>query len=352
MRNRKMKDHKSIKFAVRRYILILILTGTVLILIFNGCGEKNPEKQSSLTRQAKTLPAIDNSKITSVRGMRNLVCSDCHNALTVDTGGGKFGISFSHEKHLNRGFHCSGCHPTLKHGPGIRPGHKQCFVCHDGKKASQACSECHLKQGTLNPHPPNYVSRHGKDALGHKLDCGKCHSPDFCMNCHTLQMPHPKGWVQIHGTQITKGDCGKCHTDKYCWECHGRTKPRSHLQRNWMQAHGQAQLQFGSNCAECHNPQYCINCHKLPMPHPGNWTSAHSVVGKTQTNLCWRCHNLNQCRSCHGNQRILGHKLPFIAEHPAAARAPNPDCRVCHEKSFCARCHPSGIDGKIFPEGK
>ena len=330
----------------------IVLCSVILLLIstLTGCSRRTapPAGQGARTRNI----ARTSAPITSLRNMNGLVCSECHNALTVDTGGRRNAVSFSHENHLNRGYHCSNCHPTLVHDESITPGHPQCFPCHDGKKASRDCEYCHIRRSDINPHPPKYLPMHDEDALRGKLNCVQCHDKSFCQNCHTLQMPHPRGWELTHGIQVGTGDCARCHTRSYCMQCHQSTEPPSHGRRDWMKIHGASSQSWGNNCALCHSPNYCFDCHKIRMPHPSNWTHCHVDPGRKQTGVCVQCHDVQECRTCHGRRKILGHPAQFITGHAQAARQPNPDCRVCHDPGFCKRCHPTGINGKIFPGGK
>lgn len=330
-----------------------ILVSLILILALAGCGNRRQVVPGAVVQAPVTSAARLSVAVPSLRQMRGLSCEECHNALTVDTGGGKAGIAFSHETHFRRGVHCNQCHGTLAtHGKMIKPSHPQCFVCHDGKRVSQSCNVCHVSRQRINPHQPGFMKVHGQSALKRQLDCAQCHAKDFCTNCHTLQMPHPRNWSAIHGTQLGSGDCIRCHAKDFCARCHAGTMPQSHHGRDWTQVHGGASLQLGSNCGVCHSSRFCLNCHGLQMPHPNNWTSAHAGPGKTSNGVCWKCHQVNECRTCHTQRKIVGHPMPFVATHPPIARGPNPDCRVCHAPSFCAGCHPQGIDGKIFPGGK
>jgi len=320
-----------------------------LAAALSGCAR---QQRAGITRELLVSPpARPSAEITSLRGMKGLVCSDCHNALTVETSGDT-AIAFSHSKHLDRGYHCTGCHPSLAHGGMISPGHPQCFACHNGSTASKNCDLCHLRRADVNPHPPNFVKVHGKRARDRPTSCRVCHYEPFCTNCHTLEIPHPRNWTANHGPQIAAGDCLRCHSREYCSQCHRTTRPASHSQKDWLRAHGKASLPMGSNCGLCHARQFCLNCHGLPMPHPSDWTSAHAPPGRAQVGICERCHAIEECRNCHAEREILGHPpagAGFLAKHAEAARRPSPDCRICHSPDFCGQCHPDGVDAAVFP---
>ena len=59
-------------------------------------------------------------------------------------------VTFSIDSHKTRGAKCPDCHdavtPKKKGGLEMKAPHKDgCAVCHDGTKAPNACSNCHVK---------------------------------------------------------------------------------------------------------------------------------------------------------------------------------------------------------------
>lgn len=339
-------------------IIAKLLASLIAAIIIGGCARQARPVEGVASHPAPPMPE---AQVTALETTRGLICSKCHTALTVDTGRKPL-IAFSHEKHQNRGFHCNQCHTDLAHGKdtvpgrihgeGIMPGHPQCFVCHDGTRASNKCGYCHLGRSEPNPHPVNWLGIHGTSVRKSPSSCRKCHDESFCAKCHTVDMPHPSSWTAIHGKQLARGDCVRCHPQQDCNACHQRTLPASHKRKGFAQTHGGLAVP-GSNCTLCHSKQFCSDCHKLPMPHPSDWTSAHTGPGKTQTDACLRCHNVSECRTCHDKLKITGHPAEFLMPHITETRKdPDPDCRVCHAPAYCATCHPKGMNGKIFPGGK
>lgn len=164
-----------------------LLVSLLVIIAVAGCARheepvQTPGRVAGLAPIRPTGPA---PSITSLKTTRDLVCSNCHTALTVDSGR-KPSIAFSHEKHKNRGFHCNQCHTNLAHGIGIMPGHPQCFACHNGRTASRDCDLCHLRRADINPHARNFLRIHGQPALRNQSRCRECHAESFCLDCHTF----------------------------------------------------------------------------------------------------------------------------------------------------------------------
>lgn len=92
-------------------------------------------------------------------------------------------------------------------------------------------------------------------------NCTVCHTPDYCASCHTVQLPHPDGWVYLH------------------WQ-------------------GTRSLEKA--CYQCHREQNCTECHKIKMPHPEGFLKKHIEEAKKYgTPLCLRCHDENSCAACH-----------------------------------------------------
>lgn len=72
---------------------------------------------------------------------------------TVDFAGGAMGkVVFDGKAHADKGNKCNDCHPKLfqmkKGAVKITAPHKPgefCASCHDGKKATNKCTDCHKK---------------------------------------------------------------------------------------------------------------------------------------------------------------------------------------------------------------
>jgi c(7)-type cytochrome triheme protein len=70
-------------------------------------------------------------------------------------GNGEGKVTFAGAKHTGPGMHCSNCHMDVfyvsRSAPITRADHKRkqfCFVCHDGKQAFAArsnCDRCHVE---------------------------------------------------------------------------------------------------------------------------------------------------------------------------------------------------------------
>lgn len=79
-------------------------------------------------------------------------------------GNGEGKVTFEGAKHTGKGMHCSNCHMDIfyvsRSAPITRADHKRrnfCFVCHDGKTAFAArsnCDRCHVEPDVLPAEVP------------------------------------------------------------------------------------------------------------------------------------------------------------------------------------------------------
>jgi len=214
------------------------------------------------------------------------VCTSCHN----------------HQVDYTQG-RCRPCHVDLKglqperyfthtgdwlrlHAQFARPTAAGCAQCHD----QTYCAKCHSPE-TAVARPPvvypervdasfihrgDYVSRHAVDAGANPASCRRCHGPQFCDTCHTLNnlsqnagasaySPHPGGWA-------TRGA--------------------------GVQFHGDAARRDVSACASCHDQgkaSLCVGCHapggQGGNPHPAGWANRHSMSDVAGNAMCRTCHN-------------------------------------------------------------
>lgn len=128
-----------------------------------------------------------------IRSATNLNClqSGCHTTnRTASTSGD---LLIPHRDHVEmRGLQCKDCHFNVVHtseGGTPVPPMGVCAMCHDGKKAPNACKTCHKNPPTAaEAHPNLALEQHGALAKGRERDCLRCHHSDasFCerTGCH------------------------------------------------------------------------------------------------------------------------------------------------------------------------
>jgi hypothetical protein len=224
-----------------------------------------------------------------------------------------------------------------------------CLTCHH---EGRDCDECHA---VLSHRPMTWARREGGaiSARNAKLSrhaevfnrhpasesrCFDCHTrPKLeCDTCHGLPMPHPgKGGTyarQPHRADaaMNPGLCAKCHTQQYCDDCHFEKRPTAQFanwthrrKEAWLNHHDEAATNNAARCNVCHLPgrstnaplamRDCNGCHGLEMPHPSNWTlighgeelkkigvdSSREIRGSLS---CFRCHTpqtKTYCDKCH-----------------------------------------------------
>lgn len=270
-------------------------------------------------------------------------CSECHKLMRHDTkwlrGHGKklaewgetkkwAGVTMHHLcYHCHSRQSCDECHrgalPESHKAPDFLHTHgkfdvQTCATCH----SQRFCHNCHTGAKPKSHEQPNWLkrlpseakSRHAFEALRKGVvSCTNCHRQQFCFNCHGTEMPHPKGFTNIHVREAKKDMalCQRCHLwgERRCRECHSK-RPPSHTP-DFRSIHPQRITDGGISCQVCHGRNACLDCHKLPMPHPRGFIKTHGELAnqrgikakdrviQLQKQLCVTCHSDSHCRKCH-----------------------------------------------------
>lgn len=255
-----------------------------------------------------------------------------------------------------------------------------CSTCHQ----NAFCSNCH---GMDMPHPASFKTpKSSTDASGHPAvakaqpeKCLMCHGKNeqthFCDKCHhgtsvKWQYDANVAWQQQHATAVkttgVKTCTAKCHTAQFCVECHTKTKafPSSHKQAGWTRTAKPTVTVYGSSaatpsalhaadavksleaCAVCHGEggteaPFCKGCHKVTMPHPSEFKKLH-VSSKNNQAVCRNCHNWSElCSNCH--HAGASFSKPWIQVHggQVAASGASGCLEKCHKQDDCVKCHNS-----------
>jgi len=170
-------------------------------------------------------------------------CSDCHSSKFPkaeefpESERTKVALVFSHERHLGGKVPCGQCHKVGAHSAGFRVEMLVCLECHEKMRGPTTCSACHPKWEQVMPSFHRGVDihkTHGKVELeamakgegrgsGAETDCNRCHvKPNFCIDCHGIEMPHPSDYLKRHNQEV-KGKpetCVLCHGKNPCLTCH------------------------------------------------------------------------------------------------------------------------------------
>jgi hypothetical protein len=236
-------------------------------------------------------------------------CVACHPDLDRYVPGR---IIFAHATHLQKAFACQDCHRSFPHGPDAtsRPDMPACYQCHGlthatlGLVATEQCATCHPKDFVLKPadHTAQFIATTHKDAANKSLEqCGMCHQPVFCTNCHQGKPKTPGGPPR---PQII---------------------PAGHRVPSFKTTHGKDFLGQRGACGSCHESATCEKCHSTPMPHPADWTSTHALAKDLNAQDCKVCHLDRQtCQQCH-HQNLRGADLKLsncVKCHPVMATIP------------------------------
>jgi len=157
----------------------------------------------------------------------NAACQSCHADLRTVSPSGDLNIP--HRAHVGvLKLDCVKCHAYLVHKTNPKgthtPSMATCLTCHDGKKAKNACSDCHTNKGEPVSHrAPDWVIVHPQ--MQDKVDCKSCHAwtPNWCATCHAKRpKSHTADWRTKHGQQAAvRRNCEACHDAVFCTRCHG-----------------------------------------------------------------------------------------------------------------------------------
>jgi hypothetical protein len=181
-------------------------------------------------------------------------------------------VRVSHKEIMLDGAKCTDCHNTIAHKKAVANAKfgrmEDCLQCHNSEGASPDCETCHVSGADRKrrivkgpwqlTHGPNWRNLHG---MGNIKTCSACHEKNTCARCHQIDLPHPLGFMGIHGNESKK---------------------------------------FPESCLVCHKQSFCSDCHKIRMPHPADFLPKHKKEYKSQgKKICLSCHTVQSCDLCH-----------------------------------------------------
>lgn len=201
----------------------------------SGC-HVDPGARGYAKFAAKAIPAFYSQLIHGPRPANLLevpgrsACQKCHTSYRQVSANGDLRIP--HRAHVEvLEINCPTCHRSLVHSKNTQgfnsPEMSMCLaMCHDGKKASGKCGDCHTRKHVPDNH-------------------------------------RAKDWLQVHSARTESVNCGECHgwTPQFCRECHSK-RPKSHV-GNWKKNHApRAKARGGKGCLACHeSTKFCKRCH-------------------------------------------------------------------------------------------
>jgi len=256
------------------------------------CDQCHVNAKTSTTGKDDLLPG--HAQCTQCHDVQKTSeCTTCHLSQAPKSSARitDYSPKFSHQRHLDQGkLDCVLCHADLdsaitRHEVGHLPAMTQCMACHDQRSVKNDCRACHLPKDKLTPddHDMDWVYRHGISASSmtdarcmqcHNtnqsaaMDCNKCHNGDQITN------PHPRDYISRHGADAHLSDveCNVCHETSYCNNCHAQRQivPPSHFDANWAvpgtggEHRDRAEFDLES-CMSCHDrpneEPVCVRCH-------------------------------------------------------------------------------------------
>ncbi len=111
-------------------------------------------------------------------------------------------------------------------------------ICHDchvvERRAPWRCAICHPDKTKIWPQDHNfgYLQHHAEAARRNERACRECHLElSYCTDCHFRRRIsgfgyHPPGYLTLHGIEARTMplNCGRCHNPFYCDNCHRRRR--------------------------------------------------------------------------------------------------------------------------------
>ena len=184
---------------------------------------------------------------------------------------------------------CVTCHKWTAHEEEYMERHETMpfsglcvsFGCHVGTKSAEECADCHH---ALDEDQSKWLVSHKTSVqnrgAGTCLEI--CHQVDQCQSCHTTgHKPNVKGpkretgfqalqrahaapdWMERHGKDALEDEsqCMSCHVSKgECNECHSHRPAFHGPEETWLVEH----KDFSKDerrCLACHKKPWCEECH-------------------------------------------------------------------------------------------
>jgi len=372
-------------------------------------------KAADVARAAETKAAAakhGHEAVEAAGGRTGVECLTCHarsahRFLPADSTCSQQGCHLSSEIKIRlgkmssaQGLHCNVCHQFTKELPQLagldsargtlRPGSRQCFSCHEMRKAlanfdpardphGGVCGQCHNPHDNVKP----------ADALKSCASAG-CHadwrSTDFHMGaahrkvaqkCETCHAPH--------SARVDAADCVGCHN---AVRAEGRKRdptlkvppvPFDTAKALQPRAQGvEPRALHGKGDAppddvpaaqslvpdtlvprkfdhDEHKKLTCINCHDVK--------SRQSTVTFERPRGCMICHHespktTRDCAACHSAEQVRG--FQHAEELKVQTAAPKAPLRVrpvqfrhaTHENVQCGECHKGKVTKAVTPQAK
>lgn len=174
-------------------------------------------------------PMLNSKETPGLSKPANAACLQCHSGTRTASPSGDLRIP--HRAHVDvLKMDCIDCHSWVVHRKNPEGNHRPrmvtCLKCHDGKRASNKCDDCHKKKSFPVSHrAPDWLTIHGEKAK--QIDCKSCHGwvQDYCRSCHQSRpVSHAGRWRTFHRLRVAKHrNCAACHQDSFCIRCHGET---------------------------------------------------------------------------------------------------------------------------------
>jgi hypothetical protein len=155
-----------------------------------------------------------------------------------------------------------------------------------------ACQKCHTNYRQVSPQGDLLIP-HRAHVVQLKMNCADCHKNlVHSANDRGFNSPEMSTCLRCHDGKTATEACVKCHT--------GKKAPPSHQRPDWLQVHSEKIKTV--DCGKCHGftQNFCADCHsRRPASHAGNWKTAHAAPATENRKRCLVCHDETFCKKCH-----------------------------------------------------
>jgi hypothetical protein len=278
-------------------------------------------------------------------------------------------IKFDHAAHRRAGAGCRDCHGDLaaqRVDLATRaqlPSMALCLRCHDGRRAPDRCTTCHLTrgggrietdfpEGRLSPsgalrgddaHGPTFRTDHAAAARADESYCASCHRRAECVDCHQGAMKpldfHGNDYVSIHALDARRGrpDCSACHRlQTFCVGCHSRAGVAA-------DGKGSTFVPPSQGPGRRYHPPGWVE-YDGGGPVTGDDTRGarhHAFEAQRNIRQCAACHRESFCLTCHSAQPGSARVNPHPSDWRGSRRC---EALLRRARRMCLRCHVAAAE--------
>ncbi|MBK5210884.1 MAG: hypothetical protein JJE36_00935 [Coriobacteriia bacterium] len=275
--------------------------------------------------------------------MPSTQCTQCHD-LSKRKVTPSAGIIINHSVHSENNISCTICHNRVAHNESgdwtpvnNDPQTKKLSTKHDDFSTMDGCFRCHrLADDGIAASTPFTASG----------ECKTCHPASFKLK--------PASHDAANFLSSMHGKLAVVET-KRVEEATQEAKSKVIDEKSAKTREGAAvkdvpSIREVNSCYTCHAKKFCEDCHGgVVMPHPEGFLNTHKTEATEHLAACTSCHGVQGCTTCHhSDTNVPGYtydtKKSWLSQHNiAAGKAGTASCFKCHQSTYCAHCHVTGL---------